>query len=105
MDKILVLATSFLDDLITHPEEEGKASRMLAELAEASGGEIEVAFRCDRDPNESLRLEELERTGVVIADLEPHPRDLLEKIGAANGGPLKLIARYGVGFDTVSGVP
>ena len=36
MEKILVLATSFMDDLMTHPVEEGKACRILDELAEAS---------------------------------------------------------------------
>jgi len=102
MEKILVLATSFMDDLITHPADEGKAVRMLAELAEGSNGKIEVVYRCDRDPRNPLAAEELDRTTAIISDLEPYPLELLETIGAANGGPLKLIARYGVGYDAVN---
>lgn len=101
MEKILVLATSFLDDLITHPADEGKGSRMLVALSEASNGEIEVVYRCDRDPRKALDPKELDRTAAIISDLEPYTPELLDTVGAANGGPLKLIARYGVGFDAV----
>jgi D-3-phosphoglycerate dehydrogenase len=101
MEKILVLATSFLDDLITHPTEEGKASRMLLELAESSGGRIKVEYHCDRDPRKPLHSEELADTVAIISDLEVYPRELLEKVGAANGGTLRLVSRYGVGFDAV----
>ena len=101
MEKILVLATSFLDDLMTHPEEEGKARRMLDELAEASDGSIEIEYRCDRDRTNPLEAEELTRVAAVISDLELYPRELLKKVGAASGGSLRLISRYGVGFDAV----
>ena len=59
MEKILVLATSFMDDLMTHPVEEGKACRILDELAEASDGSIEIEYRCDRDRTNPLEAEEL----------------------------------------------
>ncbi len=101
MERVLVLATSYLDDLITHPEQEGEGSRMLAELAQASNGQIDIIYRCDRDPRNPLDPEELDRTAAVISDLEPYPAELLEKIGTAGGGPLKQIARYGVGYDAV----
>jgi len=101
MEKVLVLATSFLDDLMTHPIEEGKASRMLDELAEGSDGSIEIEYRCDRDRTKPLEAEELARVAAVISDLELYPRALLQAVGTANGGALRLISRYGVGFDAV----
>ena len=101
MEKILVLATSFLDDLMTHPKEEGKARRMLDDLAEASDGSIEIEYRCDRDRTKPLEAEELTRVTAVISDLELYPRELLKEVGAASGGTLRLISRYGVGFDAV----
>jgi len=101
MEKILVLATSFLDDLMTHPVEEGKARRILDELAEASNGRIEIEYRCDRDRTKPLKAEELTRVVAVISDLELYNRELLKEVGAASGGTLKLISRYGVGFDAV----
>ena len=101
MEKVLVLATSFLDDLMTHPEEEGKARRILDELAEASDGSIEIEYRCDRDRTKPLEAEELIRVTAVISDLEFYPRDLLKEVGAVSGGTLRLISRYGVGFDAV----
>ena len=101
MEKVLVLATSFMDDLMTHPEEEGKARRILDELAEASDGRIEIEYRCDRDRTKPLDAEELARVVAVISDLELYNRELLKKVGAASGGALKLISRYGVGFDAV----
>ena len=101
MEKILVLATSFLDDLITHPVEEGKACRILDELAEASDGSIEIEYRCDRDRTNPLEAEELTRVAAVISDLELYPRELLKEVGAASGGTVRLISRYGVGFDAV----
>jgi D-3-phosphoglycerate dehydrogenase len=101
MEKILVLATSFLDDLMTHPEEEGKARRILDDLAEGSNGRIEIEYRCDRDRTIPLDAEELVRVTAVISDLELYQRELLQEVGAASGGTLKLISRYGVGFDAV----
>ncbi len=101
MEKILVLATSFLDDLMTHPVEEGKACRILDELAEASDGSIEIEYRCDRDRTKPLEAEELARVTAVISDLELYPRELLKEVGAVSGGTVRLISRYGVGFDAV----
>jgi D-3-phosphoglycerate dehydrogenase len=101
MDKILVLATSFLDELMTHPVEEGEARRMLDELANTSDGRIEIEYRCDRDRTIPLKAEELSRVVAVLSDLELYERELLKAVGAASGGTLKLISRYGVGFDAV----
>ena len=102
MEKVIVLATSFQDELLSHPREEGQAVQMLADLAAASNGGLEVVYRCDRDPRKPLTTAGIgSRTTAIIADLEMYPRELLVKIGAGVGGPLKLIARYGVGFDTV----
>ena len=101
MEKILVLATSFLDDLMTHPADEGKASRLLDELAKTSGGSIEIEYRCDRDRTQPLVEEELARVVAVISDLELYSRELLQRVGAGNGGTVRLISRYGVGFDAV----
>jgi phosphoglycerate dehydrogenase-like enzyme len=101
MEKVLVFATSFLDELITHPEEEGNARQMLDDLAAGSGGAITVDYRCDRDPRDPMTPEELLQTPAIISDLELYTPELLEKAGAANGGPLKLMSRYGVGFDAV----
>ena len=82
MEKVLVLATSFLDDLMTHPVEEGKASRMLYELAEGSDGSIEIEYRCDRDRTIPLRTEELAKVAAIISDLELYSRELLQEVGA-----------------------
>ncbi len=101
MEKVLVLATSFLDDLITHPKEEGEAGQILFDLAEGSGGRIEVEYNCERDPRKPLLSEELAGTVAIISDLELYSRELLQKVGGANGGALRLISRYGVGFDAV----
>jgi phosphoglycerate dehydrogenase-like enzyme len=101
MEKILVFATSYLDELITHPKEEGKGRRLLDDLAAGSGGKIAVEYRCDRDMRDPMTPEELVRTAALISDLELYAPELLEKVGAANGGPLKLLSRYGVGYDAV----
>ncbi|MCD5401186.1 hypothetical protein LR013_01130 [candidate division NPL-UPA2 bacterium] len=99
--KVLVLATSFLDPLCSHPLEEGQAKRMLDELAANSRGEIEVVYRCQRNPEEPLRAEEFENVTAVIADLEKYDRKLLSQIGTKGGGSLELIARYGIGYSSV----
>ncbi len=101
MERVLVLSTSFMDPLITHPKEEGEAARMLARLAGGSDGKIRIDYRCDRDPRDPLSGAELDRTAATIADLELYSREVLQEVGAGAGGPLKLIARYGVGYDTV----
>lgn len=101
MKKVLVLATSYLDPLVTHPQEEGRTKKILDELAANSRGEIEVVYRCKRNPEEPLRTEEFENITAVIADLEKYDRKLLAQIGIKGGGPLELIARYGVGYNSV----
>lgn len=99
--KILVLATSFLDTLITHPPEEGKAKEMLEQLVKESGGEVEVIYQCKRNPEEPLRVEEFRDVTCVIADLERYNRDFLSQVGIKKGGSLGLIARYGIGYSSV----
>lgn len=99
--KVLVLATSFLDDLISHPKDEGKAKQMLADLEEKFSNEIEVEYRCDRNPEEILTVDELENVSAIIADLEVYDRELLSKVGKKAGGSLELIARYGIGYVSV----
>ncbi len=91
-NKILVLATSFLDDLISHPKDEGKAKQMLSDLGKKFSNEIEIEYRCDRNPEEPLTPLELENVVAVIADLEIYDRELLSKIGKNAGGTLELIA-------------
>ena len=68
--KVLVLATSYLDDLTTHPKDEGKAKEMLDKLAAESDGEIEIDYRIDRNPEEALSADEFAGVTAVIADLE-----------------------------------
>lgn len=99
--KVLVLATSFLDSLVSHPPEEAQSKRMLNELVEYSNGEIEIIYRCDRNPQVPLRAEEFENITAVIADLEEYDRKLLSQVGIKAGGSLELIARYGIGYSSV----
>lgn len=98
---ILVLATSFLDDLATNPPEAGEGVRLLSELADDSGGSLRVEYNCDRDPSTPLSPQELAGVRAVIADLERYDASLLAEVGPAGGGELELIARYGVGYDSV----
>ena len=99
--KVLVLATSYLDPLLNHPPEEGRAKKMLDEVAATSYGEIEVIYRCERNPQEPLTREEFTDVIAVIADLEKYDRNLLSQIGIKRGGSLELIARYGIGYSSV----
>ena len=99
--KVLVLATSFLDSLITHPKDEGKAKDMLDKLAEDSEGEIEIDYRIDRNPEEPLDEDEFAGVTAVIADLEKYDKDILSKISIKGGGSLELISRYGIGVSSV----
>jgi len=99
--KILVLATSFLDNLISHPADEGKAKQILTDLEAEHPNEIEVIYRCDRNHEEKLTVEELENVSAIVADLEIYDGDLLSKVGKKVGGSLELIARYGIGFVSV----
>ena len=52
--RVLVLATSYLDLLVSHPAEEGKAKEMLDELAANSRGKIEVVYHCKKNPGYRL---------------------------------------------------
>ncbi len=99
--KIVVFATSFLDELVSHPADEGKAKEMLDELEKKFADEIEVEYRCDRNPDEPLTEAELENVVAVIADLEKYDREILSKVGKKAGGSLELIARYGIGYVSV----
>ncbi|MCF6270445.1 MAG: hypothetical protein L3J41_12085 [Melioribacteraceae bacterium] len=98
---ILVLATSFLDDLLSNPKDEGKAKQMLADLEAKFSDTIKVIYRCDRNPEEPLAIEELENVIAVIADLEVYDRTLLSQVGIKMGGSLELISRYGIGYISV----
>jgi len=97
--KIIVFSTSFLDELITHPSEEGQARRALEEAAERNG--LELEFRCDRSPLVPMTADELEGAAAVIADLEVYDAAVLSAVGKNGGGSLGLISRYGVGYNSV----
>ncbi|MFP4303027.1 MAG: NAD(P)-dependent oxidoreductase [Spirochaetaceae bacterium] len=98
---IVVFATSFLDDLPTEPPGVGEGVRLLEELSDGSEGKVKVTYNCDRDPTEPLTPRELAGVRAVIADLEHYPASLLAEVGPKGGGSLELIARYGVGYDSV----
>jgi phosphoglycerate dehydrogenase-like enzyme len=97
--KIVVFATSFTDELVTHPEGEGQPLRMLQEVARKQDMSLEL--RTDRNPGEPLSEEELDGAVAVIADLETYSEELLGKVGRGAGGDLGLIARYGIGYNSV----
>jgi D-3-phosphoglycerate dehydrogenase len=90
-----------LDELISHPEDEGRAKKMLADLETKFSDEIKVEYRCDRNPEVPLTPDELENVVAVIADLEIYNRELLSKVGKKAGGSLEVIARYGIGYVSV----
>jgi len=99
--RILVLATSFLDELLTHPENEHTGKKMLEAIEEESNGEFIVDYQCGRNPAGKLSPEELANVWAVIADLEIYNADLLSRTAFNAGGSLSLIARYGVGYDSI----
>jgi glyoxylate reductase len=99
MPTTVVFATSFLDELATHPEDEGRGKAILDELERS--GLCSVEYRCQRDPRTPLKPEELEGVSAVVADLEVYSADLCAAVGPTHGGPLQLIARYGVGTNSV----
>ncbi|MFP4206654.1 MAG: NAD(P)-dependent oxidoreductase [Spirochaetaceae bacterium] len=100
MDKrVIVFATSFLDELVTHPPEENTGKATLDALERETG--VRLDYRCERDPACALSPEELDGAMAVIADLERYDADLLNTVGAGAGGSLGLIARYGIGYDSV----
>jgi len=97
--KIVVFATSFQDELLTHPAEEGEPAQLLQQAAERNS--LELEFRCDRNPGTLPTAEELEGVVALIADLEKWDRGLLEQVGKARGGDLGLLARYGIGYNSI----
>ena len=97
--KILVFAASFLDELPSRPAGAGVPARRLAEAAERNS--LDLEFRCERNPLEPLGYDEIRNAVAVIADLEQWPVDLLKQAGKKNGGELELIARYGIGYNSV----
>ncbi len=97
--KIVVFATSFLDELMTHPAGEGEPARLLKEAAQRNS--LEVEFRCTRNPLNPIEAREVEGTVAVIADLERWDAGVLSTVGRAGGGDLGLIARYGIGYNSV----
>jgi D-3-phosphoglycerate dehydrogenase len=98
-EKVLIFATSFSDELITRPEGAGEPLAQLRSECERRGVELEL--RTERNPAEPLRPKELEGAVAVIADLELYDEALLSKVGRGAGGSLALIARYGVGYNSV----
>lgn len=97
--RIIVFATSFLDELITHPPEEGVGAEILASVAAERG--VQIDYRCERHPTEPLTLDEVEGASAIIADLEHYDAELLGQVGVGAGGALGLIARYGTGYDSI----
>ncbi len=97
--KIVVFATSFTDALVTHPGDEGKPAENLKAAAERNS--LELEFRCSRNPSAPLSFEEVEGVVAVISDLELWDRELLEKVGKAQGGDLGILARYGIGYNNI----
>ncbi len=94
MKKVLVTATSFLDELQTHPADEETGLRILEEL------DVELEYRCDRDPSVPMTVKELTGVSFVIADLERYDAELFSGIGSP-ATPLELVVRYGVGYESV----
>lgn len=72
---------------------------MLLEAAARHG--LAVDFRCDRDPSAPLSTEELKDAVAVIADLEEYDEALLSRVGPTAEGSLRLIARYGIGYNSI----
>ncbi len=97
--KVLVFATSFLDELTSHPSGEGEPARLLEEAARQAS--VDIEYRCDRNPSEPVTHEEIQGAIAVIADLEPWESALLRRAGRTYGGDLSLIARYGIGYNSV----
>jgi len=97
--KVVVFATSFTDELMTEPEGAGEPLEELRRAAETHGLELEL--RTDRNPQTPLSADELAGAVAVIADLERYDEELLAAVGRASGGDLGLIARYGIGYNSV----
>ncbi len=77
----------------------GEGTRLLEQYAAETGDLIE--YRCERNPSENLQVEEFNGVSAVIADLEQYKRGFLERVALGNGGDLEIIARYGVGVESI----
>lgn len=99
MAEIVVFATSFLDTPIALRSEGPTGADILAAVAADHG--ISVEYRCQRDPEEPMSAAELDGVSAVIADLERYPASVLKVIGPRQGGTVRVIVRYGVGYDSV----
>ncbi len=99
---IVVFASSFMDELETLPERSHAAYRALETFVAGSAERYRIELKCDRDPHDPVRREELSEAVGVIADLERYSAELLTEVGGAGGGTLRIIARYGVGTDSVA---
>ncbi len=99
--KVVVFATSFLDELVTHPREEGEGKKILDGLEKHPGLSVRVEYRCDRNTLEPVDPAELQGVQAVIADIEDYDATVLSHAGIKAGGSLELIARYGVGFNSI----
>ncbi|MEA2037612.1 MAG: NAD(P)-dependent oxidoreductase [Nanoarchaeota archaeon] len=95
--KLLITASTFNSELLTPTEE--NAERMRDELK--GQGKITVSDPCDGGNGKVMTPEWLDGANMVIADLENYTEALLSEVGAGIGGPLELIARYGIGYDRV----
>lgn len=101
-NKIVVFATSFMDELLTHPDGEGRPAKELQAAAERNG--LELEFRCSRNPATPLSYKEVEGVVAAIADLEIWNPELLAQVGKAKGGDLGILARYGIGYNNIDTV-
>lgn len=97
--RVLVFATSYLDLPVSERPDAGAGKETLDKIAREIG--VRLEFKGDRDPAVPLSSDELKGAVAVIADLERYDRSLLEDVGSRRGGSLELIARYGVGVDSV----
>ena len=97
--KIIVTAASFLDPPVGEPAGSQNARNTLEAAAERHN--LEIDYRCDRNPAYPLQPAELADAVAVIADLERYDEHLLQQAGAAAGGCLRLIARYGTGYSSI----
>ena len=99
MNTIVVFATSFLDKPVALRESGLSGAEILAQLSEETQATVE--YRCERDPGHPVTAVELDGVTAVIADLERYESGLLQSVGPRGGGSLRLITRYGVGYDSV----
>lgn len=97
--KVIVFARTFLNEPVTTLRDADRPVRLLEEAA--TRHDLEVEFRCGRDSSVPLTAEELDGAVAVIADLEEYNAELLQKVGVVQGGDLRLIARYGIGYNNV----